>query len=365
LLSIVGNFEGKLMATIETRKRQGKTAYRVKVRLRGYPPADATFERVTDAKRWAAETETAIRAGRWFQHVEAKRNTLADLIQRYRTEYLPSAGLRSTHDRTEYLKFWGTELGVLTLAEVTPARIVAARNKLLNSAGVRKIKLKPASVNRYCAALRHCLNIGVREFGLLDDNPMRKVRQLTEPRGRVRFLTVPERESLLQTCKAHSDSLYLIVVLALSTGARRGELLSLRWPDVDLQRGMLTFQETKNGERRSTPLVGHAAKHMRAFSKVRRLDTDLVFPGTTGHALQIGKMFGDALARAGIGDFHFHDLRHTAASALAMNGATLAEIAEVLGHKTLSMVKRYAHLTEGHTRGVVGRMNNAMFGPQA
>jgi integrase len=350
------------VATIETRKREGKTVYRVKVRLRGYPPADATFDRVTHAKRWAAETETAIRAGRWFQHVEAKRNTLADLIRRYRTEHLPTAGLRNTHDRTEYLKFWESELGALTLAEVTPAKIVEVRNKLSNGITRRNNKLAPASVNRYLSALRHCLNIGVRDFELLDDNPMRKVEQLTEPRGRVRFLSVRERETLLRECKAHSDALHLIVVVALSTGACRGEVLGLRWPDVDMQRCMLTFNDTKNGDRRSVPLVSFAAERMREHAKVRQIGSDLVFPGNNGKPLEIGKMFAEALDRAGIADFHFHDLRHTAASALAMNGATLAEIAEVLGHKTLQMVKRYAHLTEGHTRGVVGCMNQAMFG---
>jgi integrase len=350
------------MATIEKRKRLEKTVYRVKIRLRGHPPADASFDRITDAKRWAAETETAIRAGRWFQHVEAKRTTLSDLIDRYRKEFVPNAGLRSSHDRLEYLSFWNAELGALMLAEVTPAKIVSARNKLLNTTTRRNDKMSPASVNRYCAALRHCLNIGVREFGVLDDNPMRKVRQMTEPRGRVRFLTAAEREALLSECGAHSESLRLILVLALSTGARRGEILGMRWPDVDLKRGTLTFQETKNGERRSTPLTGYAAELMRDQAKVRQIGSDLVFPGTKGNPLQIGKMFAEAVERAGIQDFHFHDLRHTAASALAMNGATLAEIAEVLGHKTLQMVKRYAHLTEGHTRGVVGRMNRAVFG---
>lgn len=350
------------MATIEKRQSGGKTVYRVKIRLRGYPPADTTFDRITDAKRWASETETAIRAGRWFQHVEAKRNTLADLIERYRTEYLPTAGLRSTHDRTEYLEFWGAELGAITLAEVTPARIIAVRAKLLSRVSRRGRKLTPATVNHYCAALRHCLNIGVREFELLDDNPMRKVRQLTEPRGRVRFLTAAERDALLRECKAHSDTLHLIVVAALSTGARRGELLGLRWPDVDTQRGTLTFHQTKNGERRSAPLEGLAHRLFIEHARVRRIDNDLVFPGLNDRPLEIGKMFREAAARAGVVDFRFHDLRHTAASALAMDGATLAEIAEVLGHKTLQMVKRYAHLTEGHTRSVVGRMNKAMFG---
>ncbi len=361
------------MATIEKRARDGKTVYRVKVRLRGHLPADATFDRITDAKRWAAETETAIRAGRWFQHVEAKRNTLADLIDRYNRDYLPTAGLRSTAPRIAHLAVWRSELGALTLAEITPARIVASRTRLLSADTKRGRKMTPATANRYIASLRHCLNIGVREFQLIDDNPIRKVRQMAEPRGRVRFLTDAERDSLLRECKAGSSALHTIVVVALSTGARRGEILGLRWPDVDMQRGRLIFHDTKNGDRRAAPLMGMAADVLRDHAKVRRLDTDLVFAGGTRRAdkieegdeatprpLVIDKMFNDACARAGIANFRFHDLRHTAASWLAMNGATLAEIAEVLGHKTLVMVKRYAHLTEGHTRSVVERMNKAM-----
>jgi integrase len=102
---------------------------------------------------------------------------------------------------------------------------------------------------------------------------------------------------------------------------------------------------------------------MGQHAKVRRLDTVLVFPNATGRKpLGIREAFEGAVERAGITDFRFHDLRHTAASYLAMSGASLAEIAEVLGHKTLAMVKRYAHLSEAHTRSVVERMNRAVFG---
>jgi integrase len=140
-------------------------------------------------------------------------------------------------------------------------------------------------------------------------------------------------------------------------------LLSLRWPDVDLKRGTLTFHQTKNGERRAVPLTGQALALMGQHAKVRRLDTMLVFPNATGkRPVGIREAFEGAVERAGIVDFRFHDLRHTFASYLAMNGASLLEIAEVLGHKTLAMVKRYAHLCEAHTRGVVERMNRAVFG---
>jgi len=152
-------------------------------------------------------------------------------------------------------------------------------------------------------------------------------------------------------------------VLALATGARRGELLNLRWSDVNVKRGTLTFHQTKNGERRAVPLIGDALEVLTQHVKGQHLDTSLVFPDSTGtRPVGMREAFEWAVKRAGIVNFRFQDCRHTAASYLAMNGASLAEIAEVLGHKTLAMVKRYAHLSEAHTAGVVARMNAAIFG---
>jgi integrase len=177
-------------------------------------------------------------------------------------------------------------------------------------------------------------------------------------------LSDDERRRLLAACKASTNPyLYTAVVLALATGARKMELLSLTWRDVDLQRDMIVLQETKNRERRTLPLTGYAWELMRQHSTTRRADTELVFPGPSGKKpLGIRDAWNNAVKRAGIIDFTFHDLRHSAASYLAMNGASLAEIAEILGHKTLSMVKRYAHLSEAHTAGVVARMNAKIFG---
>ncbi len=148
---------------------------------------------------------------------------------------------------------------------------------------------------------------------------------------------------------------------ALSTGARRGELLALRWPDVDWQRQVAVLHDTKNRERRALPITGHAFELLQELARVRRIDSDLIFAGPTGKATYPRAAWERALRAAQIDDFRFHDLRHSAASYLAMSGATLAEIAEVLGHKTLAMVKRYSHLTEAHTAGVVARMNERIF----
>jgi integrase len=155
------------------------------------------------------------------------------------------------------------------------------------------------------------------------------------------------------------------VVLALSTGARKMEVLGLRWKDIDFQQEVIRLTKTKNGESRSVGLKGHAKALIEKRSKVRRLDTDLLFPGNNPQTpVELRKHWVAALNKAKIIDFRFHDLRHTAASYLAMNGATTSELAAVLGHKTLQMVKRYAHISESHTANIIDKMNNKIFGEE-
>jgi integrase len=347
------------MATIERRtSKDGHLVYRAKVRRKGHPPQTATFTKRSDALKWIQITEAAILEGRHFKTAEAKRHTIADLIDRYTREVLSRKHHSTAYNQGLQLQWWRGQLGHCPLADLTPNRIAEHRDQL--SQGHRT----NATVNRYLTALSHALTVAVREWGWLDDSPMRKVTKLKEPRGRVRFLSDEERQRLLDACTTSKNkSLYTIVVLALATGGRQQELLSLRWPDVDLIRGTLTFQQTKNGERRRVPLTGHALDLLRQHARVRYLESDLVFPAYTNiKRRRVRDAWNNAVRRAGIADFHFHDLRHSFASYLAMNGASLLEIAEVLGHKTLAMVKRYAHLSEAHTRGVVERMNLAVFG---
>ncbi len=239
---------------------------------------------------------------------------------------------------------------------MTPAQLVVCRDQLAQTRA-------PATVNGYLATLRHAFTLAVTEWQWLEDSPVRRVRRLGEPRGRVRFLSEEERTHLLHACQtSHNRLLYPVVVLALATGARKMELLRLTWADVDLTRARITLHHTKNRERRVLPLAGLALEEVQKLAKVRRLDTPLLFPRADGRQpIDIRYAWAQALQEAGITDFRFHDLRHSAASYLAMSGASLAEIAEILGHKTLQMVKRYVHLSEAHTAGVVARMNAAIF----
>lgn len=353
------------MATIQGRKtKDGTMSYRVIVRLKGHPTQTATFRRKTDAKRWAQQTEVAIREGRYFSSNEARRRTLADLVDRYIADVLPTSrtGEADRRNLAAHLRWWSKRLGAYTLVNITPD-LIAQQRDLLASESLSGRAISPATVNRYLQALSHAFSTAVREWGWLEDSPVRRVRRLKEPRGRVRFLSDDERERLLAACRSsYEPRLYPLVLLAVSTGARSGELRALRWPDIDFDRGVAVLHHTKNGERRAIPLAGPALEELKRRSKVRRIDTDLIFANPQGLATFPRTAWEGALEVAEIEDFRFHDLRHSAASYLAMSGATLAELAEILGHKTLAMVKRYSHLTEQHTSRVVARMNDRIFG---
>ncbi len=353
------------MANIKERlAKDGTKRFTCDIRLKGYPPQRATFRRLTDAKKWIQDTESAIREGRHFKTTQAKKTTLADLINRYIKDVLPLKPKQQAVQKQQ-LEWWLSEIGAYALADITPALIVECRDKLLVGQTIRNKQRTPATVVRYMAALSHAFTIAVNEWQLLDDSPMRKVKKPVEARGRDRFLNESELERLLQACKESKNKmLHICVVLSLSTGMRQGELMSLKWNDVDLKNGVAILHETKNGEKRRVVITGYALELLRDYAKVRRIDTPLLFPSSIKpqQPIELKKSFLRALKVAQIENFHWHDLRHTAASYLAMNGASATEIAAFTGHKSLAMVARYTHIADKHLDNVVASMNRKIFG---
>ncbi len=365
------------MASIVKRNRNdGTTAYLVQIRMKDQKPETATFSRLTDAKKWVQDTESAMRDGRYFKSRESQQHTLAELINTYSADILPAR--KDGHKTKAQLEWWKGELGYLTLADVTPGRISACKRQLLAGTTYRGTQRSPSTVNRYLAALSVCLTYAVKELTWLDDNPARKVSKGAESKPIARFLSEDEtingvlvegeRTRLLRACRESSNPyLYIVVVLALSTGMRQGEIMKLAWADVNLKQGRITLHDTKNGEIRVVPIAGHALELLKERAKVRHLDTQLLFASMVRRDKHVD-LFGrhgpwhNALDAAEITDFRFHDLRHSAASYLAMNGASLAEIAETLGHKTLQMVKRYSHLSEAHNAQVISKLDQRIFG---
>jgi integrase len=347
------------MGTITKRlTADDKPYYTVQIRLKGYPAQTATFPRLTDAKKWVLVTEAAIKEGRHFKTAEAKKHSFSDLVDRYIKVELPKYNEKEQRERKSKLLWWKDKLGVYSLADITPPLIVECRDLLAES-------LSPATVVRYLAALSIVFTVAVNEWEWVQENPAKKVKRPTEPDGRVRFLDDDERQRLLVACKeSSSEWLYMCVILALSSGMRKAELMGLKWPDVNLKDGYLILHKTKNGTRRRVPLSGLALTLLKEHNKIRRLDTPLLFPSERNpqQPIDLRSAFEYAKERAEIKEFHWHDLRHCTASYLAMNNASLAEIAEILGHKTLAMVKRYAHLSDGHVSSVIESMNAKIFG---
>jgi integrase len=351
-------------------------AYRAQVRVRGRASESATFPNRKEAESWAASIETAIREGRHFPHAAARRKSFDELAKEYTETHLAEFDQTERAQRTRQLKWWADQFGDIRLAELTADRIAQARDKLAaetftrgkphtnKKTGVvtppKHYKRSGATVNRYLATLSHALSFAVRERRLIDRNPVGDITRKKEPRGRTRFLADDERSALLDACaKSEWAPLQTLVLLAITTGARRGELLSLRWADVDMKAGRALVRETKNGEQRTLPLAGKALEALRALKLNGSARSEWVFPNPSGHPgpyENFDSVWYTSLTVAGISDFRFHDLRHTTASMLAAQGCSLLEIADVLGHKTLAMVKRYSHLVVDHKAKVIEKM---------
>jgi len=343
--------------------------------MNGFPTRTASFPTRRMAERWAKTIEADMIEGRHFRSVEARRRTLGEAIDRYLEEELPKKRNGSTSRSN--LPWWKKQLGHLKLADVTPAILVEHRGKLARETftraksdsartTVRKGDLpnrhsrSAATVNRYLAALSHVFTVARKEWHWVSHNPFDGVGKLHESRGRVRFLSEEERTALLrETVK--DPVLHTFVVLALSTAARAGELWNLTWQDVDLKDGRLLFRITKNATPRMAWLHAEAKRLLAEHGTVRRLGNNWVFVSPTGRRYRYEKVFRAACEAAGIEGFRFHDLRHSAATYLAREGASEQQLKAIGGWKS-GVVSRYVHLAATETRDIVQKMNEKILG---
>jgi integrase len=209
-------------------------------------------------------------------------------------------------------------------------------------------EVKPATVNRNLSLVKCMFNKAI-QWGKVDRNPVREVKLLRENNTRIRFLEKSEIQRLIDCCSPH---LKPIVILAVNTGMRRGEILNLKWIDVDFKRGLLYLIETKNNTRRETPM--NETVRASLMKVLKHPDSPYVFCNNDGKPYEsIKTAFHTAIKRAGISDFRFHDLRHTFASHLVMLGIDLKTVQELLGHKSFEMTLRYSHLSPAHKNRAV------------
>lgn len=363
------------MASITKRVTKSGVRYIAQVRLKGHPPQAQTFERKTDARDWAQETEANIRAGRLPYLAARQRHTFGELVDKFIEEILPGKPAVADMYR-RHLLWWKERLGTTCLSDLSSELIDESYRKLLVEPCATGRRRGATTANRYLISLSSCLTFGRKRLKWLRFNPAQEVEKDAEPRGRVRFLSRPvdgedsELERLLAACKESANQdLQDLVLLAIWTGCREGELMALRKEYIRLAEGgfLLPAEVTKTGRERFVALPGPALEVIAKRLAARKVDHYLfAIPANRSSSRSSRppafprRAWNTVLRRAGIPDFRFHDLRHTHASYLAMSGATERELMESLGHSTPAMASRYAHLANEHKRRVASRLEAAV-----
>jgi len=334
------------------------------------------------AERIYAKRLIEIQESRFQENTRPEGKTpFSELEEKYRVWAERQKGIRQ---KKGFLKQLLTAFGGLQLRAFTTQLVEGYQSKLLAK------RKKPATANRHVACLKHMFT-KAEEWELIDDDMLKRVRRvklLRENNRRLRYLSKVECAALLDACEPHLKS---IVVTALNTGMRRGEILSLEWNrHVDLRHDFILLDQTKNGERREIPINQTLRSTLQGL--VRHIHSPYVFTDLEGKRFKdVKKSFrsacrraviercpkcsyegrktdtespgncplcGTKLERRCIEDFRFHDLRHTAASHMIMAGVDIVTIKEILGHKTLTMTLRYAHLAPSHKKKAVEALEN-------
>lgn len=345
------------MGFIRTRPlKNGGTRYQAEIRLKNHPIITATFDRKTDAKNWIKKAEADIRCGRHQLYSQSRRYTFKEAVNRYIQEQCISQAKQG------HLNWWLKQFGPFYLQDIRPSIITEKKQLLLTEINSKGKVRTNSTCNRFLATLSHLLSICTKQWEWIQENPVKKISREKEPRERTRFLSPEERKCFLEACQ-HSDNplLYTFVVLLLSTGCRYSEIKRLKWTDIDLFKGRIILNQTKNGDIRSVPLRGLGLELLQDLASECN-SIGYVFPSTNqSHPMDPRKSIRTAIKRAHLKNFRPHDCRHSFASELLAQGLSLGEIGHLLGHRSVSMTRRYAHLVESRSIDAVAKMSEQIF----
>lgn len=328
------------MATL---RKRGKTWY-VDFRCKGRRTRKAAGKIKSVAEAVLKDIEVKIAKGEHLRVYDEPKILFRDFSKEYlkysKANKSPTSFERDVSIMYHLLQAFGDKF----LTEITSALIERYKQRRLQS-------IKPATVNRELACLKHMFSMA-QNWEYTKENPVKKVKLLKEPPGRLRYLTEKEIQDLLTVCQGR---LYSIVFTALYTGMRKSELLYLRWKDIDFQNKTITLRKTKNNEMRIIPVNETLWREFRLLYLKRR--GPYVFSNREKPYQNLDNAFAKALKEAGIKDFRFHDLRHTFASHLVMKGVDIRTVQKLMGHKNIKMTLRYAHLSPDHERTAINRLD--------
>jgi len=294
----------------------------------------------SEAKAYLREIERQVDSGEYV--TKKLKKVLFKIFADYYLKWAKVNKLSWKSDRTS-LGHLNPFFKGMMLHQIIPLLIEEYKRK-------RMEKVSGSSVNRELACLRHILNMAVNE-GIIAENPVRKVRFFKEDNQKERILCERESEELLKHC---NGQIRPIIIIALNTGMRRGEILKLRWQNVNLDRKFITVERTKSGKIRKVPMNTLVEKNLRELWKKRGNEKYVFWNGNTRKPIQdVKTAFKNACRRAGIEGLRFHDLRHTFATNLVESGVDIVTVSELLGHSTIKMTMRYSHPTPAHKRRAV------------
>jgi len=305
-----------------------------------------------EARQKLEERRSMAKGGDYGSATNRRKITFEQLLQKYADIQKGEPYFERT--RKYYLNILLGFFATRKLRQITPLDIEDFKKKRKDTPTQHGKERSGVSVNRELETLRHIFNKAV-EWGMMDRNPFNRFNSpifFEEDGGRVRFLEADEIQKLLSVSPPYLKN---IIKAAILTGLRKGDLLSIKWSDIDLERGFLTYREQKKGDKFRIKELNDDMINL--LMEIPRRG-DYVFCGPDGERLKdIKRSFSTALKKAGIKDFHFHDLRHTSASHLLMRGASLKSVQEHLGHSSLAMTQRYSHLSRNFQRQEVQKLN--------
>jgi integrase len=318
------------------------------IRKVGWPTTSKTFRTKRDADDWARRTEDEMVRGVFIQRAKSANLTFNDAIDRYLKEVSITKSSFTQRGETVKAKQLKSKLGKYSLASITPDLVADYRDKRLEAGK------KPNTVRLELALLGHLFTVAIQEWRIgLAYNPVANIRKPSPGEGRDRRLSAAEEKKLIEAVNKYSNPMLgWIVRAALATCMRSTEIVSLRCSQVNLRRRIISLTNTKNGDARTVPLTLEATKVFEAAlaNEARPKDCDLVFFGEPGKdkktrgPYQFNKIFGTIKKDLGLGDLHFHDLRHEAVSRLVEAGLSDQKVSAISGHKSMQMLKRYTHL---------------------
>ncbi len=336
--------------------KKGGLRYQAEIRIKGHPTLTATFDRITDAKVWIQKMEVNIRCARHQLYLKNKKHLFSEAVEKYIRERTISVNKRG------HLAWWKLELGSLYIQDIRPSIISEKKQKLLSETTVKGIVRCKSTCNRYLATLSHPMSIAYKQWEWVPENPVKKIDREKESRERTRFLSKEERHRLFDACKKSNNTfLFTFVVLLLSTGCRYNEIRSLKWCDINLEKGTITINQSKNGDVRSLP-IRDLPLNLLIHLSLQKSSSSYIFPSKNKeNPLELRRAFRTAIKRAGLKDFRGHDCRHSYATEMLGMGLSLGEIGHLPGHRSTSMTRRYAHLLESRSIDAVSRMSAQIF----